>query len=222
MKILYEYGERKLYISPYNTHVEKDIMLMLSLEKYSIDTVLELLGNTDDLTYDEKIALLLKYRSVSVGEEIPIKYKCKCGYINESVLNIENIVTDGTNSPDIKDQYKLLTDENFSDFIDTEVEEMDLEEYDILYEKVKNSICSFDFKRTSICYKCKDLKEFDLRNDKFIIENMSEDNLMGIYQSINDLVYFGHYSKLDIDSMYPFERAILIGLLNKTREDINK
>jgi hypothetical protein len=51
---------------------------------------------------------------------------------------------------------------------------------------------------------------------------MSEDSLMSIYQTYNDLTFFGKYTKQDIDTLYPFERTILISLLNKTREDMTK
>ena len=50
---------------------------------------------------------------------------------------------------------------------------------------------------------------------------MSEDSLMTLYKSYNHLVFFGHYSKQDIDDMLPFERVIFIGLLNKTKEDLS-
>jgi hypothetical protein len=33
---------------------------------------------------------------------------------------------------------------------------------------------------------------------------------------------FGKYNKRDVDSLYPFERTILIGLINKTREEIKQ
>ena len=51
---------------------------------------------------------------------------------------------------------------------------------------------------------------------------MSEDSAASMYQTYNDFVFHGKYSKLDIDSMYPFERTILISLLNKTIEEMNK
>ena len=43
---------------------------------------------------------------------------------------------------------------------------------------------------------------------------------MSIYRTYNDMCMFGNYNKKDIDSLYPFERTILIGLINKTREDM--
>ena len=35
------------------------------------------------------------------------------------------------------------------------------------------------------------------------------------------MIYYGHYSKLDIDSMYPYERKILNGLLVEMFKDKN-
>ena len=56
----------------------------------------------------------------------------------------------------------------------------------------------------------------------YIIEIMSDDTLMSLYKSYNFLIYFGHHTKEGVDSMYPFERSIFIGLLNKTKEDLEE
>jgi len=50
---------------------------------------------------------------------------------------------------------------------------------------------------------------------------MSEDSLTSIYQTYNEMIFHSHYTKQDIDSLYPFERIILFSLLNKTKEDLN-
>ncbi len=227
MKIPYNYGDREFNITPYNTSIEKEILLLVSLEKYSFNNVLNLLGIENDIldnmSTDEKIALLYKFRSVSVGEEIAITYKCKeCKIINETSLNIEELVSNGDGSFKCKELYKELNDDNIHEFIDENIDDMDLEEYDDIFKKVKRSITTFNFIKECKCIKCGSIRQFDISDELYVIENMSEDTLMNLYQTINDLVYFGHYSKLDIDSFLPFERTIMIGLLNKTKEELNK
>jgi hypothetical protein len=51
---------------------------------------------------------------------------------------------------------------------------------------------------------------------------VSENTLFELYQFYNNLKFFGNYSLLEIDSMYPFERPIFMGLLNKTIDEKNK
>jgi hypothetical protein len=66
------------------------------------------------------------------------------------------------------------------------------------------------------------LKNAPAKDDDFIIDNMSEETLSSIYKLYNDFVYGSKYTKQDIDTMYPFERQILISLLNKTNEENKK
>ena len=58
-------------------------------------------------------------------------------------------------------------------------------------------------------------------NTNFIIKAMSTESLGSMYNTYTNLTYFGHYTKLDIDSMYPFERTFLITNLNKLKEKEN-
>jgi hypothetical protein len=45
---------------------------------------------------------------------------------------------------------------------------------------------------------------------------MSEKSINGLYSEINDLCFYSHYTYSDVMRMYPFERDILKGLLEKT------
>ena len=229
MKILLEYSGKKISLTPYNTEIEKDILLYLSIsDDFNIDGCLDILKDYIDydistLTISEKKVLLYKLRSISIGEEINIKFKCKCGRVNEQSTNISELVSSNNLSNKlIKDRFKILTDDNFQDFINIDINELDLNEYDKLYNETKNSITKFNFNKSNKCFSCKEPYNYKIDNIPFILDNMSEDSLMSIYQTISNLVFFSHYTKADVDNMIPFERSILISILNKTKEELDK
>jgi hypothetical protein len=228
MKIYFKYSNKTITIRPYNGKQEKEILLSLSLdEESSVDSILHILKDNVDVDIStlsklEKIVLLYKLRSISIGEDIPIKFTCKCKMINEQVINVDSLVESSNIKNDIIiDQFTELNDDNFQDFISVDVSEMDLEQYDSLYEETSKSITKFKMLQTKKCYKCNEEIVFDISNEKFIIDNLSEDSLMSLYQNTADLVFFGHYTKKDVDEMIPFERSIFTGILNKTRESLN-
>lgn len=225
-KIKYEYSGKIFYISPYTTLQEKDLLLMDSFDNKDVDIALEILGIEKDiivtLSNNEKIALLYKFREISIGSEIPIKFKCPhCEIPNELTISIEKLIENSNIKNDyVIDQYKTLTRENFQEFLNIDVDELEFDEYDIIFKEVKESITKFNFLRPCNCLGCKRVNYIDI--SKNVIEHLSEDSLIGLYQNYSDLVFFGKYTKQDIDSLYPFERSIVIGLLNKTREELSK
>lgn len=227
MKITYEYSGKKFKLNPFNTDQEKQILLLELLgcdnpkeEALSIcgveDSVIE------SLSEKEKIAMLFKLRTISIGDEIPLGYKCKhCNTPNEVTLNIDGLVQDANIQNDkIVDQFKEVNDKNLGEFLNIDVDELDIDEFETIMDEVKQSITKFNFIRESSCIKCHQPNYIDIEPD--VISYMSEDTLMSLYQTYNDLTFFGKYTKQDIDSLLPFERAILIGLHNKTREELNK
>lgn len=230
MRIFHEYSNKKFTLQPYNTSTEKDILLLSAMGEPTLDDILDLCNISDEivstLTTEEKMALLMKLREISVGSDINLKFECKhCNSGNENAIMLSDIIQESniTNSK-IIDKFKTPNDENINDFINTDIniEELDLFEYEVLIKEIREQITKFNFKKPIICQKCKGINHIRIDNKEFIIENMSEDSLKSLYQIYNDMMFFGSYTKQDIDSLYPFERMILVSLLNKTREDQNK
>lgn len=224
----YEYSGKKFQIAPYNTSQEKELLLMAMISEPTLDGALRVCGIADniinDLSENEKIALLYKFRMISVGDDLNLKFTCKhCGTSSDNIVNITGIIEESTiTNPLITDRFKHVTEDNFQEFISCNVDDLELDEYEELFEETKNTITKFNFKRPIICQKCKKENFVGIGNPEFVIDNLSEDTIMSLYQTYNDLTYFGKYTKQDIDTLYPFERTILISLLNKTREDLNK
>jgi len=231
MKFKFKSGNKSFNIKPYNTEKEKEILLLKDLydenSENLMDIILEIfeLPNNiiESLTLKEKIALLWKYRSVSIGEEISIKYKCtSCKKPNEAQIDITNLITSNKVDDDrIIYCEKELTEDNIQDFVNVDIDELDIDDYEELYEKIKKASINFNFKKTIKCAHCNNDNYINIGNSEFVIDFLSDDSITSLYQTYNNLIYFGKYSKIDIDSMLPFERVIFIGLLNKTREDIS-
>lgn len=228
MKIPYTIGNKTFLIEPYNTFQEKEILLLASFEVFEFDRVFEILGvETDtinDLTDDEQKVLLYKFREISLGDEIDIKFKCEnCQAGNDGVLTASNfLIPSKRNDYDVKKLNMPVTDETLQEFVDVDVDELDIDQFEDLKQRVKENQNHIDFTKTCACLHCRTEKKFDLSDPKYIIEIMSDDTLMTLYKSYNYLIFFGKYSKEGIDSMYPFERSIFIGLLNQTKEDMTK
>lgn len=221
-------NDKKIMIEPYNTEREKDILIMSSFEIYDIDEILRVLGVSDEnisiLTENEKKVLLYKFREISVGDEILIKFKCsECGQFQDGVIKISDLIISGSNK--YKQLDEEVTDSNIHLFVDLSEEEinnLDIDEYEQLIEDIKASQVKYDFIKKCNCIKCQTPNSFFIEDTKYIIESLSEDTLMSMYRTYNDMCMFGNYNKKDIDSLYPFERTILIGLINKTKEDMSK
>lgn len=227
MIIKYEYSGKSFNLTPYNTAQEKEIMMLELLGcEDQINEALSILGVDSDiiesLSEKEKRAMLFKFRTISIGDTIPIKYKCReCKAPNETGLSIDGIVkTNNITNDKIVDAFDDVTEDNIQDFVNVDIDDLDLDEYEKIFKEVKESCTKFEFIRKSTCLKCGAKNNINVEDD--VISYMSEDTIMSIYQTYNDLVFHGKYTKQDIDTLLPFERTILIGLLNKTREELSK
>ena len=223
----YTYSGKHFSLAPYNTNQEKQLLLieLMGVED-KLNTALRILGQDDEtinsLSEQEKIAMVYKYRTISIGDEVSLRYKCvHCETPNEKGIDINDLVTSSNiTNENIIDVFKPVTEENIHEFINADIDEMDLDEYETIADEIRNSVTRFNFIRPDDCIKCKKTNYINIENDA--LKYISEDTIMSLYQIYNDLTFFGKYTKQDIDTLIPFERSILISLLNKTREELNK
>jgi len=226
--IEYKYGNRKFNISPYDTKTQKDIVIFSELcsdfNEEAVDNILSILGiQYNHLTLDEKLALLYKIRSISVGEKLIVNSICpNCKNKQMFELDISDIVIQPEIVDDkIIDNYQEFREEDIQSYVQEDVNELDLDEYDRLIDKIKRSIVKFNFLHDVRCV-CGQSFKINLKDIKLCIKSLSDESLKAIYESYNNLTYYSHYTKMDVDSMYPFERAILIAMLNETIKKINE
>jgi hypothetical protein len=226
MNIPFELNGKIYNIKAYTTAIEKDILLLSSFDVNDLDSVLDVLGFCDykDLSEDEKKVILYKHREISLGDVVDVKFKCNsCGQGNDGELDAGNFAIPGKrNDKDIKKLNKEFHESNMQDYVDIDVDELDIDEYELLKQRIIDNQTTISFIKEAKCLKCGTSNKFNLGSPEYIMEIMSDDSLMTLYKSYNFLIFFGHYSKSDIDNMYPFERSIFIGLLNKTKEDLAK
>lgn len=228
LKINYQYSGKKFIITPYVTSQEKDLLLLSTVGEADLSNALSICGIKDSvidsLTNDEKVAMLFKLREISVGEDVHLKFKCKyCSQGNENNLKISELIkSSDINNVKIKDKFIEISEDNVQDFIDLDTDNLDIEDYESIAREALNTVTKFNFKKPITCQKCNKDNYIRINNPEFVIDNLSEDSLISLYQTYNDLSFFGKYTKQDIDTLYPFERTILMSLLNKTRESMNK
>lgn len=238
-----KYGKKDIELHQYNTCQEKSILIMLAqnLEHvhYNIlDEALTILNYSNDFINDltdcEKRIILLKCRELSVGNTISFNFTCKkCNAVNNTVSNVDSFFVNRVessihknhpnNNLKIKEQFKDLSDksnnvEDYLEISDNDLDEMDSIEYEDIYDEVKNN--TMVFKNDIIGY-CGCGNNIPIKlTDRFIVENMSEDTIASLYKTYSDLVYFGNYSKKDIDTIIPFERSLFVGMLNSTKKEL--
>lgn len=214
-------------LSPYTSSIEKDILIMSSFEDddtVDADSYLDLLGFDDfsELTLNEKKVILWKFREISLGSEVEIRYTCDCGQVVETSLDASNFVKPGKrNDPDIKKLNIEVNDETLQNFVNLSQEELDelsLDKYESLLKAVKLNQHTFDFIKEAICPACGEDKLFNMGDLKYIIMSLSDETLGSIYKTYTHLTFNGNFSKSDIDKMYPFERSIFVGLLHNLLE----
>ncbi len=226
MKIPFKLGDKTFYLNQYTTYQEKEILLLDSFDICDADAILNVLNFIEigALSLNEKKLLLYKFREISLGDEVNISFVCeKCKQGNDGVIEACNfIVPPKRNDSDISKIFQEVTEDNLYLYTDIDLNELDILEYEKFKQRIIDNQSKINFVKTAKCLKCGTLKEFDLSSLKYIIEIMSDDTLMSLYKSYNNLIFFGHYSKEDIDGMYPFERNILEGLMNKSKEDLAK
>ena len=236
MKYNIDIGGKKFIISPYDTRKEKEILLKDSFEDYDLDGILDILGfnennpniDLNEFSEDFKKFIIYKHREISLGSDINVSFKCgHCKMGNDVVIEIKDILENGK-MPDntIKSLDIEVNEENLHLFLKDKDEEyvdnLSLEEMDELLERVKDAQFKFNYDKTCKCLNCKTEQLVSIGENKFVVSTLSEDSLMSLYKTYNFLNYWGKYTKLDVDSMYPYERSIFVGLINKQKEDLSK
>lgn len=229
---IYSYGNRKFILKPFTTKIQKDISLLsetiTDYTEETLDIVIDMMNinfnNIDysTFTFDEKLALLYKMREISVSEIVNLEVTCsQCNTKQLFDVDIRDIIKKPlVNDDTIIDNYKEFNEDDIHDYVNIDVEELELDQYDNLINTVKDSICKFDFKRKVICGKCRREILINLRDPKLCIRSLVNESFKSLYQTYNDIIYYSHYTKQDIDSMYPFERDIFKYMLFDTLKNI--
>jgi len=241
------YGFKEIEVSQYTTKQEKAILVMLMQDVEHVnfdilDEALLIIGYDKEtianFTRYEKRIILLKCRELSLGDDISFNFTCnKCHAVNNTLAKVDDFFTNKINVDhkpkkypnfSIVEQYNDLTDKSIDieDYlrihdgskVSTDIiDNMDAIEFEDIYDEIETKTIKFKSNIIGYC-QCGNHVPINL-SDNFIVENMSEDTIQSIYKTYSDLIYFGKYSKQDIDTLIPFERTIFVGMLNNTRKE---
>lgn len=223
-------------IKPYCTTQEKEILLYSNLvENLNEDLLTQIFEvlrfeHSKELSFNEKIALLYKYRSISVGDDITLNLECQgCQKGINAKLIADNFVSEpAEHMPGIKILNKTLTHDNANDFLHdwklshlnvSSIDDLELDLYDKLFQDISNSQYTFNFKKDVTCYECNTKNTVDLGDITIVVQSLSENDLISLYRTYHNLIYYSNFSKHDIDTMLPFERSMFIELLNKENKE---
>jgi len=221
MKKTIKYSNKIFTLEPYLSSTERDLLLVTSesITDNMLDDVFDILKDNivpnKDLTRSEKMYLILELRNISVGEIFNLKKTCtSCSKAFDFECSFSGI--SGISKFDHDDIHEAFSDD-YNDYVDFDIDDLDVDVYDEYVEDIDKNKLKFNFSTEVTCLNC--LKKNTVKlTEKILLSSLSEDSISTYYNSISTMVYYGHFSKLDIDSMIPFERSIYLSLLDKLNE----
>ena len=226
MKELIEYDNRKIVITAYNGKTERDlVMYKFSRDESNVPKLKDLLFFLEhcispnvplnQLSNDEIIYILYSIRGISISDVLSLQFKCPdCGDSFKVEAEISSIHTKSTfkKSRLLKEGYF----EDPEDYIKDEVLDMSLSSFERLLKYIEKHKTKFNYIRDIECLGCQKKHTMDLRDLNILCACFSNFDVMGFYNSLNLLVYYGKY---DISSLLndvlPFEREIITDLIQK-------
>lgn len=215
-------------VRQYTTHQEKELLLLQEFsddKDENIRQALEILGidaeTIDHMSQPQRIALLYKFREISVGDEIEVKFKCPhCSNAVVGTISISNLVKVPDYDVSIKDLARAPTSEDdfIQNFLTVDVSEMSISEFEHLYRVASDFQTLYNFLPKTVCPMCRNHVPVDISKPEFVLRAMSEDSLKSLYNTYELLIHHGKWSKGDIDTLLPFERKVFVSLLMKSLE----
>lgn len=226
-------------LSPISSQIEKAALEAQAIqedEDVVFKHICQLYKIPENLSEDLKLACLLKVREISNGGDCLLKYKCpKCKRVTESVIMLEDMLDfslfekiERFRDAKLKDLVELNLQDpesiKMSDVFDyfeqrPNLKNMqDLEDVKDLALSLKARFPKFKHTMTSQCILCGFENLVDV-NRQFVIKSLSTHSIAAMYQVYHKLVING-FTKLDVDSMLPFEREIQSGLIDQAVQNL--
>ena len=218
-------------VSPISSMIEKAMLEIQAIhedEDLVFDEICKLYKIPTNLPEEIKLAALLKVREISNGSDCHLKYKCpKCKRITESVILLEDMLdfslfdrVERFRDLKLKDLETLgdlnLKDINMLDslkYFEEPPQLTDLNDLKDLTLSLKARFPKFKSNMTCRCVLC-DFENLVDVNRQFVIKSLSSQSIAAMYQTYNKLVING-FTKIDVDSMLPFEREIQSNLIDQ-------
>lgn len=225
-------GTKTLLVKPYNTELELKILETLKFNEFEenefepmVDELLEkCVKKLPNLSKIEKILTVWYIRSITLGDEISILFKCpKCGKTQNIILNLENILSLQKNKSDFIEP-KIYSDEEFNKIKKEDLlsEDLDIESFEEI--NIFDYFSIYNEKTLINCLNCDYSFYTELFTFKQCLSFLSEDSLESLTSWLHILVYSDNLTRSDVLNMTPLERMIEINYFNeqckKENEDV--
>lgn len=225
-------------LSPISSQIEKSALEAQAIqedEDIAFRHICKLYGVPENLSEDLKLACLLKIREISNGGDCHLKYKCpKCNRVTESVIMLEDMLDfslfdkierykdaklKDIGELDLQDPESIKMSDVF-DYFEQRPNLKNMEDVKDLALSLKARFPKFKHTMTSRCILCgfENLVNVDRQ---FVIKSLSTHSIAAMYQVYHKLVING-FTKLDVDSMLPFEREIQSGLIDQAVQNLKQ
>ena len=225
-------------LSPISSQIEKAALEAQAIqedEDIAFTHICKLYGVPENLSEDLKLACLLKVREISNGGDCHLKYKCpRCKRVTESVIMLEDMLDfslfdkiERYKDAKLKDlgELDLQDPENIKmsdvfDYFEQRPNLKNMEDVKDLALSLKARFPKFKHTMTSRCILC-DFENLVNVDRQFVIKSLSTHSIAAMYQVYHKLVING-FTKLDVDSMLPFEREIQSGLIDQAVQNLKQ
>lgn len=205
---LNELEQRFKLLNRFTTFHEKNALFVD--DHCSIIDVVKELSDVVPKNEIEGELFLLKLREISVSDVIEVIITCpECDTINTEEIHIPEL---------LKIEYSYFNDkvipygvfDKVEDILSEEdAENLPLKDYNKLEELLQLQNDNMIKEENKICRKCK--------NSIYVVINIrdvfSKSSPGGIFQEYIDISTFTNNGKLDIDSLYPYEREMFISII---------
>lgn len=225
-------------LSPISSQIEKAALEAQAIqedEDIAFTHICKLYGVPENLSEDLKLACLLKVREISNGGDCHLKYKCpRCKRVTESVIMLEDMLDFS-----LFDKIERFKDAKLKDIGDLNLQDPEsikmsdvfdyfeqrpnlknMEDVKDLALSLKARFPKFKHTMTSRCILC-DFENLVNVDRQFVIKSLSTHSIAAMYQVYHKLVING-FTKLDVDSMLPFEREIQSGLIDQAVQQLKQ
>lgn len=225
-------------LSPISSQIEKAALEAQAIqedEDIAFRHICKLYGVPENLSEDLKLACLLKVREISNGGDCHLKYKCpRCKRVTESVIMLEDMLDfslfdkierfkdaklKDLSELDLQDPENIKMSDVF-DYFEQRPNLKNMEDVKDLALSLKARFPKFKHTMTSRCILC-DFENLVNVDRQFVIKSLSTHSIAAMYQVYHKLVING-FTKLDVDSMLPFEREIQSGLIDQAVQQLKQ
>lgn len=226
----FELADKVLFVRQYNTKLELEILETLKFNELTEDELECIADEFLDyclkkhckLSKIEKILTIWYIRSITLGDEISVIYKCpNCGKTQNTVINLNDYLS----FPTKKSEYiksKILSDTEFLKLKKENIlpDDLDIDVFESL--NVFDYFSIYNEKINLKCDKCNSETFSELFTFKQCLSFLSEDSLESLTSWIHILVYSDHHTRSDILNMTPLERMIEINYFKEQCEKENE